>query len=421
MSFPGFGGGGIGGLCLAVALSKYPDIQVDLYEAAERFKEIGAGVMIWERTWKILSLLGMASDFSRIAHAPPDGSLGVGFDYRKSDQPMEGFRFYLFQLPYGCICFHRAHFLDVLVEHLPDGVANFGKRLISYSRNGPHNSVVLQFADGATAACDILVGCDGIKSTVRKQLLEEKARDGHPELLGLIDPMVGKPNDSDTYDGALFTYKSMCYHSDGLSSIVARTSYSISRGSVVNVVALVSQPEKRGHPFTDPWVVECTTSEVLDCYAGWEPEVEELLKHMKNPMRWAIHELRPLPLYVANNIALLGDAAHAMAPHQGAGAGQAIEDAFVLAHLLGDPTTSRSDIPVALLAYQYIRLPLASHVQKESYMSGMMYEFSVELAVEDNARRRIGEGERLYASNLFCAKTMQIVKLVANNSIIHFN
>ena len=70
-------GGGIGGLTLAVALSRYPDIQVDVYEAAGQFKEIGAGVMIWARTWEILSFLGMAEDFSRIAHAPPDGSPGA--------------------------------------------------------------------------------------------------------------------------------------------------------------------------------------------------------------------------------------------------------------------------------------------------------------------------------------------------------
>lgn len=65
-------GGGIGGLTLAVALSRYQDIQVDVYEAAGQFKEIGAGVMIWARTWEILSMLGMAEGFARIAHAPPD-------------------------------------------------------------------------------------------------------------------------------------------------------------------------------------------------------------------------------------------------------------------------------------------------------------------------------------------------------------
>jgi salicylate hydroxylase len=70
-------GGGIGGLCLAVALSRYPDIHVDVYEAAERFKEIGAGVMIWAKTWRTLELLGLAIDASKVSHAPPDPSPGT--------------------------------------------------------------------------------------------------------------------------------------------------------------------------------------------------------------------------------------------------------------------------------------------------------------------------------------------------------
>lgn len=69
-------GGGISGLCLAVLLSQYNNIDVQVYEAAERFKEIGAGVMIWTRTWQIIERMGLADEFSKISHAPPDGSLG---------------------------------------------------------------------------------------------------------------------------------------------------------------------------------------------------------------------------------------------------------------------------------------------------------------------------------------------------------
>lgn len=65
-------GGGIGGLCLAVALARYPDIQVNLYEAAARFKEIGAGVTMWARTWEILAALGLQTKLAEIAHASPD-------------------------------------------------------------------------------------------------------------------------------------------------------------------------------------------------------------------------------------------------------------------------------------------------------------------------------------------------------------
>ncbi|KAI0930204.1 hypothetical protein AcV5_006981 [Taiwanofungus camphoratus] len=278
-------GGGIGGLCLAVSLLKFPDVQVDIYEAAGRFQEIGAGVMIWSRTWRILSLLGMASEFSKIAHAPPDESPGVGFDYRRSDQPQEGSRFYLFTLPYGCIRFHRAQFLDVLVDHLPDGVAHFGKRLRSYSCRSHEDSVKLHFVDGTIATCDLLVGCDGIKSVVRQQLLEEKATEGQSHFLDFIDPVwtgtiayrglipVGHLA---RVDGTLHkTIETPMMYCGKNKHVV---SYSISRGSIVNVVAFASDPEKEGSVFNDPWVADCTQPELLDCYAGWEPEVVELLK-----------------------------------------------------------------------------------------------------------------------------------------------
>lgn len=105
-------------------------------------------------------------------------------------------------------------------------------------------------------------------------------------------------------------------------------SYSISRGSVVNVVALVSHPEQEGAPYEGPWVTDCSAQELHECYAGWEPEVVDLIKvslHavigsnkciakwtalqcIENPTRWAIHHLRPLPFYTTDRVVLLGDA-----------------------------------------------------------------------------------------------------------------
>ncbi|KAH9931165.1 FAD/NAD(P)-binding domain-containing protein [Epithele typhae] len=376
-------GGGIGGLTLAVALSKYPEIEVNVYEAAGQFKEIGAGVMIWARTWEILTLLGMAGDFSRIAHAPPDGSLGIGFDYRKSDQPSEGSRFYLFEVPYGCIRFHRAHFLDALVGHLPAGAAHFGKRLISYARRRDRRTA-LAFADGSSATCDLLVGCDGIKSTVRKQMLEDSVRAGGDRtLLELVDPVW---SGTVAYRGLIPVEKLRSAHGTEHRTIQSPmmycgkgkhvVSYSISAGSIVNVVALASKPELYGTPWTGAWVEDCPASEMQECYSQWEPEVGELLKCIEKPTRWAIHEMKPLPFYARDGVVLLGDAAHAMTPNQGAGAGQAIEDAFILASVLGHPSTDRQTLEAALQAYERVRLPIANHALRGSRESGDMYEFN---------------------------------------------
>ncbi|TFK53608.1 FAD/NAD-P-binding domain-containing protein [Heliocybe sulcata] len=383
-------GGGIGGLCLAVALSRDPSIEVSVYEAAQRFSEIGAGVMIWAKTWRILEIMGLAEQFAKVAHAPPDGSIGVGFDYRRSDQPEEGIRFLLAEMPYGCIRFHRADFLDVFINNLPQGIAHFNKRLSHYIRSTSDPGITLHFADGATAACDLLIGCDGIKSTVRGQMYREevervKAEDGDwRSLAECIEPVW---SGTVTYRGLIpagrlpaghraWTAPMMYCGKSKFDILQHVVSYSISQGSIVNVVTFASKPEREGTPYEGPWVTECSQQELLDCYADWEPEVVELLQHIEKPTRWGIHHLRPLPFYVTGAVALLGDAAHAMTPHLGAGAGQAIEDAFLLYALLTHPHVHRSSIDVALRAYEHARLQTATKVLKGSWDAALLYEFN---------------------------------------------
>ena len=195
---------------------------MDIYEAASKFTEIGAGIMMWGRTWKLFQELDLVKDMGKIAFEPLDGEngvhdfkfenqdtdqiLAVAFDFRKSDSPDEVFQFLHFELPCmclhtstldcpilmwidGCIRFHRAHFLDVLVDRIPQDYAHFGKRLTLYREDA--TGVTLQFADGSTATCDILVGCDGINSTVRKEMYEQAWRNGSKiqDVLSYIDPV----------------------------------------------------------------------------------------------------------------------------------------------------------------------------------------------------------------------------------------
>ncbi|KAF8895691.1 hypothetical protein CPB84DRAFT_1731713 [Gymnopilus junonius] len=383
-------GGGIGGLCLAVSLSKHPHLDVKLYEAAGQFREIGAGVMIWSRTWRILESMGLASEFSKIAHAPPTGTQGVGFDFRRSDQPEEGFRFKLVEMPYGCIRFHRAQFLDVFVHHLPTGIAHFSRHLVSYSKtNSVPGPICLTFADGTSATCDVLIGADGIKSIIRTQMYREAAEtERDAKLLEYIQPIwtgtmayrgLIRVQDiprgrSGSLHRTIETPMMYCGRSKYVLVLQHVVGYSISEGDIVNVVTFASQPERHGEIYEGEWVTECEQRELLDCYARWEPEVEQLLKCIEKPTRWAIHHLRPLPFYHKDGVVLMGDAAHAMSPHQGAGAGQAVEDAFILSHLLGK--AKKENLCRFFDAYQALRLPAANRVLTGSYESGMMYEFN---------------------------------------------
>lgn len=89
---------------------------------------------------------------------------------------------------------------------------------------------------------------------------------------------------------------------------------------------------------------------------------------------WALFDMLPAPTYYKGNVVLLGDAAHASTPHQGAGAGQALEDAFILSMLLGDKKTRCAwDIPAAFRAYDAIRRPRSQKVVSTSRAAGATY------------------------------------------------
>lgn len=74
---------------------------------------------------------------------------------------------------------HRPDYQKTIIKHLPDRIRTYtSKRLVSYTQSseGGLSPVQLQFADGTTASCDILVGADGLKSSVRGAVLRERAQ-----------------------------------------------------------------------------------------------------------------------------------------------------------------------------------------------------------------------------------------------------
>ena len=95
------------------------------------------------------------------------------------------------------------------------------------------------------------------------------------------------------------------------------------------------------------------------------------MQRIPDPSQWAIFEQPQISTFCASRIAILGDAAHATTPHQGAGAGQAIEDAHVLAELLSDPAViTSSDVAAAFMAYDAIRRPRCQQVVTSSLENG---------------------------------------------------
>ncbi|KAI0290583.1 salicylate hydroxylase [Russula brevipes] len=358
-------GGGVGGLTLAFALSKSPDIRVDVYEAASKFTEIGAGIGLWWRTRQVLKSLGLEEDVVRLLSFRPGQERVPSIQYRKGDQP-EGMQWGRC----GLMGLHRAEFHE---------------RLESYTQR-PGAPIQLRFQDGSTATCDILIGADGLKSAVRKTMLQEAAlwaesqrRNAEAaELRNSCEARFSGVLSYRTLIPAARLSSSSPQHRVFSSAVqyLGRNmhimAYPISRGRFINFAAFEIRPHEEGTHFGGPWVADVDPSYVSSLFRGWEKEVCELIQCLSGLKitRWAVNVLQPLPFFAFGNVAILGDAAHAMAPFMGAGAGQAIEDASILAALLSHELATRATAPHILSVYSRIRQPTATEVARRSRLNG---------------------------------------------------
>jgi salicylate hydroxylase len=93
------------------------------------------------------------------------------------------------------------------------------------------------------------------------------------------------------------------------------------------------------------------------------------------PQKWAIFDMPPVSKYSSGSITLFGDAAHASTSHAGAGAGMAVEDAFILSELLSDSEVkSIHDVPLVFSSYETMRLPRTQKLVQHSRESGYLYQ-----------------------------------------------
>lgn len=168
-------GGGISGVCLAIAL-KERNIEVHVYEQAPKFGEIGAGVAFNPAAIRAMSICSkdVADAFNEVATRNTwDSKKTTWFDWVDGHNDKEvGKEEFGFSLKNECgsNAVHRAHFLDNLVHAVPKGVTNFNKHLdtIEELSNG---RMQLKFHDGSKALADAVIGCDGIKSSVRAWMM----------------------------------------------------------------------------------------------------------------------------------------------------------------------------------------------------------------------------------------------------------
>ena len=367
----------------------HQNISCTLYESAPAFAEIGAGVSFGPNALRAMSLIDPEIEvaYNRIATANAwPSKKTTWFDFRlgmtenawkelkcpgKEGQEIAA----VIAGTVGHSSVHRAHFLDELVKLVPEGIAKFGKRVEKIEKKG--DKMQLTFHDGETADADAVIGCDGVKSRTRQILLGENHESTNPTFTGKYAYRGLIPMEKAVIAvGEEFARNCQMYMGEHGHVLT----FPIEKGKTMNVVAF--RTKENGKWEDERWVLPMEKEDMFTDFSGWGESVQKILSLMEKPDVWALFDHPPAPTYYSGNLVLLGDAAHASTPHQGAGAGQAIEDAFVLSNLLGK-LDSVIEIEKAFHGYDAVRRPRSQRVVSTSRDAVALYDFENEKCSKD--------------------------------------
>ncbi|KAI1260179.1 hypothetical protein F5Y18DRAFT_262719 [Xylariaceae sp. FL1019] len=382
-------GGGLAGASLIHALLPKTNVDVHIFESAANFKESGLAIGITRNAQAALDLVGPPGESAELLK-------------RAGAVPLNGVRFLNAQREgQGAVIdevdirdaksakrltsiVHRADYLKQLLANVPRERMHASKKLKSVENNAD-GSVTVEFEDGSVHVCDIVIGADGIRSTVRKL------------VLGPNDPAAAPRNTGAWCIMVLVPYKEghQALGSDLVDANDARE-YSwlgnnsfilhnvLSGGELVQFVIGSSDQDAEG---SDRWARTVKAAEIRKMCAEWPEKlktaVDELLCQPRNgnesEANRAIEDREHRAMYlwehpaastfVSGALCVMGDAAHAPTPWQSSGGGMAIEDSMMLSTLFGmveNPAEAR----VALRIYDEVRRPRTQRIVESCRRTG---------------------------------------------------
>jgi salicylate hydroxylase len=349
-------GAGIGGLSLGLALRER-GLQATVFEQAPALTEIGAAIALSANATREYTRLGLVDELARAATIPTEL---IYRDWRTGDRvaahPVAKDDWYVsrFGAPYFGI--HRADLQKTLSTAFGVQNLHLGCRLVDIVEQ--REGVVLEFANGRVEHADIVVGADGVRSTVRRWITgaEDAIYSGTSAFRGIV-PTENLPSLPDPH--AIQFWMGPDAH---------LLHYAIGgAGELVNFFAVVEAPRNWPH---DGSVAEVDEDVPVASFRGWHPAVTEMIRAAASPLRWGLFAVRPLLRWYRGRLVLLGDAAHGMLPHHGQGANTSIEDAFALAAMLAESTSD--DLEPAFTRYQHLRRARTRRIQRSSWVTSSL-------------------------------------------------
>ena len=346
-------GGGIGGLAAALALARQ-GFAVKVLEQASTIGEIGAGIQLGPNAFSAFDALGIgertreravyterivmmdAVDESEVASIP------VGDAFRER-----------FGNPYAVS--HRA---DVHTALLEGAQANGQIELVTSTRidRVEQDAAGVKAIDSAGGVHQgaALIGCDGVKSNVRQQLVGDPVRvTGHVVYRAVVDTREF-PAD--------LKWNAPCVWAGPDCHLVH---YPLRGGEQYNVVVTFHSRKK------EEWgVTEGSRDEVMSYFHGIGERPRQLLDLPKSWKRWATADREPIGEWSFGRVTLLGDAAHPMMQYLAQGACMALEDAVTLGESLRE---NRNDLAAAFALYQRSRVARTARVVLLTREMGRIY------------------------------------------------
>ena len=334
-------GAGIGGLAAAVALRQV-GINAHVYERTQVLKVVGGAIVIREPSVRLFQAWGIADRF----HAEAVQLKGI--EVRDGDGNPIGTMAADLTGEGNAYSVHRADVHALLLEGMDQQHIHLGMESVEAFEVGDRG--VVRFADGRQVRAKVVIGADGIKSVVRKFIHNDELVFSKLVVLRGLAPSTampeGMPNDR------LYSWEQ---GSRQMLLLPLRGGDEVAMDSIM----------KQDNPPQDLWTSEVPTSELLDFFQGFDPNMIKLIEAGTVPVRAnPVYEREPIDRWSTAHITLLGDAAHPMAPRAGQGANQAIQDAAALAQALSGK--GMANIPDALRRYHEERAPMTKKMQLAS-------------------------------------------------------
>jgi 2-polyprenyl-6-methoxyphenol hydroxylase-like FAD-dependent oxidoreductase len=360
-------GGGIAGIASALGLVRIGR-ESRVFEQASTFETVGAGLQIGPNAVRALKYLDVWDAIAPAAFAPPAIFIRDGHSGRVLQEIPLGNEFERrFGEPYRVI--HRADLLTGLIDqartHSTIELVT-GAEVKHFADKGGY--VEIETGSGSVRG-EALLGADGIRSVIRRDLAGDGPPVRHREVLFRALTSFEAPMPENLAGITLW----LCRQGHVVH-------YPVRGGKALNVVAA----SMRGRWPGEGWSAPADRQEIMTHFSRVHEDLFHVLAVSSPWLKWAAAD-RPPTTWSRNRVTLAGDAAHAALPYLAQGAAMALEDAVALSRC-----AQRSDtIAGAFSAYEALRKPRTQRIAAESRRLGRIYHAKGLLRVTRNAILRL--------------------------------